>query len=54
MLNLSRRVGESLHIGDAVVIIKEVRGNSVSLAIEAPRNVLVVRSEIKEDFEKKK
>lgn len=49
MLVLSRRKNQSIVIGDAVVIhIAEVRGNRVRLAIEAPQDIPVVRSELVE------
>ena len=47
MLVLTRRSGESVHIGDDVVItVLEVRGDVVRLGIRAPRNVQVHREEI--------
>jgi carbon storage regulator len=47
MLVLSRKVGECIRIGDDVVItIQEMRGGRVRLAIEAPRNVVVLREEL--------
>ncbi|WP_370250514.1 carbon storage regulator CsrA [Nocardioides sp.] len=47
MLVLSRRVGESLQIGDDVVVtVLEVRGDVVRLGIAAPRSVAVNRSEL--------
>lgn len=51
MLVLSRRVGQTLRIGDAVVAVVRVQGKQVRLAISAPRDVEVVREEIdvKED-----
>jgi carbon storage regulator len=47
MLILSRRVGESLKIGDNVeVTILSVKGNQVRIGINAPKNVTVHREEI--------
>ncbi|MFC0444276.1 carbon storage regulator CsrA [Pseudidiomarina halophila] len=47
MLILSRKVGESLKIGDDVTItIAEVRGSQVRIQIEAPREVAVHREEV--------
>ncbi len=47
MLVLSRKVGERLVIGDdVVVVITKVTGNRVTLAIEAPDRVRVVRGEL--------
>ncbi len=47
MLVLSRREGERLKLGDAVVItIVRVSGDKVRLGIEAPPDVLVLREEL--------
>jgi carbon storage regulator len=47
MLVLSRKPGERLMIGDDVVlVINKIAGNRVTIAIEAPRNVRVVRGEL--------
>jgi carbon storage regulator len=47
MLVLSRKIGESIHIGDDIVIvISQVSGGHVRLGIEAPRSVNVCREEI--------
>ena len=47
MLVLTRRVGESLVIGDDVVVtVLEVRADGVRLGIDAPRSVRVHRSEV--------
>ena len=47
MLILSRRLGESLTIGDDVVItVVGVSGNQIRLGITAPRQVPVLREEV--------
>lgn len=47
MLVLSRRVGESVTIGDDVVVtVLEVRGDVVRVGIDAPRSVAVHRTEL--------
>lgn len=48
MLVLVRRVGESIHIGDDIVIEVESfeNGNRVKIGIDAPRDVRVLRSEL--------
>ena len=47
MLVLSRRVGEKLVIGDNItVVVNRMAGNRVSLGIEAPDNVRIVRGEL--------
>jgi carbon storage regulator len=48
MLVLSRKVGEKLVIGENItVVVSRVSGNRVTLAIEAPRDVRVVRGELR-------
>jgi carbon storage regulator len=47
MLVLSRRVGESVVIGeDVVVTVLEVRGDVVRVGVDAPRHVAVHRQEL--------
>lgn len=47
MLVLSRRVGESVVIGDDVVVtVLEVRGDVIRVGVDAPRSIAVHRSEI--------
>ena len=47
MLILTRRVGESLMIGDDVTItVLGVKGNQVRIGVNAPRDVAVHREEI--------
>ena len=47
MLILTRRVGESLMIGDEVAItVLRVKGNQVRLGVNAPKTVSVQREEI--------
>lgn len=49
MLVLSRKKGESIVIGDDIVLtIVEVRGDKIRLGIEAPREVPVHRKEIRD------
>jgi carbon storage regulator len=49
VLILTRRLGESVVIGDAIRIhILGVEGERVKLGIEAPREVTIVRSELLE------
>ena len=47
MLILTRRVGETLMIGDEVTItVLGVKGNQVRIGVDAPRDVAVHREEI--------
>ena len=47
MLILTRRVGETLTIGDNIeVTVLEVRGGQVRVGVNAPRDVVVNRKEI--------
>jgi carbon storage regulator len=47
MLVLSRRQGESVVIGDDVVVtVLEVRGDVVRIGVDAPRHVQVRREEL--------
>jgi carbon storage regulator len=47
MLILTRRVGETVMIGDEVTVtVLGVKGNQVRLGVQAPRDVAVHREEI--------
>ena len=47
MLVLSRKIGERIHIGDNITIeIRRVAGNRVTLALDAPRTVRILRGEL--------
>lgn len=47
MLILTRRVGESLMIGEEVTVtVLGVKGNQVRIGVNAPRDVAVHREEI--------
>lgn len=55
MLVLSRKVDESIMIGDDVeVVICDVRGDKVRLGITAPKTIPVHRREIYDAIQKEK
>ncbi len=48
MLVLSRKVGEKIQIGDGItVVVTRIAGNRVTLGVSAPRDLRIVRSELK-------
>ena len=53
MLILTRRVGESIVVGDDIVLtVFEVRGDAVRIGIDAPRSVQVNRKEVYEEIQR--
>jgi carbon storage regulator len=51
MLVLGRQPGETIVIGDVVVTILSARPGRVSVGIEAPQDVKVLRGELVDDEE---
>ena len=55
MLILTRRVGESIIIGDDIIItVFGIKSNQVKIGIEAPMEVAVHRSEIYDKIQEEK
>ena len=53
MLVLTRKLGQSIIINDNIeVTILDVKGDSVRLGVEAPKNVTIYRHEIYEEIKK--
>ncbi|MEQ1831377.1 MAG: carbon storage regulator, partial [Pirellula sp.] len=49
MLVLSRKEGERISIGNNItLIVSKVNGNRVTIGIEAPRDIKVVRGELQQ------
>ena len=49
MLVLSRKTGERIHIGDNITIeVRRVAGSRVTLALDAPRDVRILRGELEQ------
>jgi carbon storage regulator len=47
MLVLSRKIGQSIVVGEEItVVINRISGNRVSIAIEAPDHVRIMRGEL--------
>ena len=55
MLILTRRVGETLVVGDEVTVtVLGVKGNQVRLGVNAPKEVAVHREEIYQRIQREK
>ncbi|WP_040393419.1 carbon storage regulator CsrA [Cellvibrio sp. BR] len=55
MLILTRRIGETLMVGDEVtIIVLGVKGNQVRIGINAPKDLAVHREEIYNKIQREK
>ncbi|MFI4874758.1 MAG: carbon storage regulator [Blastopirellula sp. JB062] len=49
MLILSRKIGETIHVGENVtIVINRISGNRVTVGIDAPNQVRILRGEVLE------
>jgi len=50
VITLSRRKDEEILVGDSIrIVVKKIKGSRVVLGIEAPKKVLILRKELKEE-----
>ena len=48
MLILQRKVGQSIYIGDEIVItVQDISSDKVKLSINAPKDIKIIRDELK-------
>lgn len=53
MLVLTRKLGESLLIGDAEIMIVKIKGNQVRVGVKADRSTKITRKELLDKDDKK-
>lgn len=52
MLVLSRKVGESIKIGDNIeIVVNRISGNRVTIGVDAPKDVRILRGEVEVELD---
>ncbi len=52
MLVLSRKVGDSIKIGDNIeIVINRISGNRVTIGVDAPKDVRILRGEVEVELD---
>jgi len=51
MLVLSRKLEEDIYVGDIMIKIIDINKNTVKIGIEAPKNMPILRGELKKAIE---
>ena len=47
MLTLTRQTGQSIHIGNEIIIhVSDISGGQAKISIEAPKKIKILRSEL--------
>lgn len=50
MLVLSRKIGDTIRIGDDIeIVVSRISGNRVTIGIDAPKDVRILRGEVEDE-----
>jgi carbon storage regulator CsrA len=50
MLVLSRKIGDTIRIGDNIeIVVSRISGNRVTIGIDAPKDVRILRGEVEDE-----